>query len=56
MPSKSLLPWERATNIAIAIVGRAITTEKEIKERSTEIISKTKQRRLRAMALLGAII
>ena len=40
------------TTIALAIVGRAITIEREIKRRSKEIIAKIKQRRLRAITLV----
>ena len=40
----AFLDWKRATTIGIAIVGRAITIEREIKER-----------RLRTITLLGAI-
>ena len=43
------------TTIAIALVGRAINIEREIKRRSKEILTKMKQRRLRVMTLKGAI-
>ena len=40
------------TTIAIAIVGKAITSEREIKGRSKEIIAKMKKRRLRAITIV----
>ena len=43
------------TTFAIVIVGRAITIEREMKQRSKEIIAKMDQRRLRAITLQGAI-
>ena len=42
--------------LVIAIVGRAITIVREIKERSKEILPKIKQRRLREINLQGAIV
>ena len=53
LPIYCLLEQERAKTIAI--VGRAINIEKEIKERRKEITAKMKQRRLRAITLQGAI-
>ena len=45
---------ERATTIAIAIVGRANTIVREIEERSKEIKAKINQITLRAIILQGA--
>ena len=45
----------KATFIAIAIVGRAITIEKVIKKRSKELMSKFKHRQLRTINLKGAL-
>ena len=42
--------FERETNIAIVIVGRAITTDRAIKEKQ-----KIKLSKLKAMTILGAI-
>ena len=42
---------ERATTIARAIVGRAITKQREIKKRSKELILEVKLRKLRAITL-----
>ena len=39
----------------MVIVGRAITIDSEIKQRSKEIIPKNKQRRLGVITLQGAI-
>ena len=43
------------TTIGIAIVGRATTIEREIKERSKEIKPKIKKRKLRVITLRYAI-
>ena len=51
----SPLRARRVTAIAIVIVGRALTLEKEIKERSKEILAKIMQRRLRAITFQKAI-
>ena len=40
----------------MAIVERALTLEKEIKERSKKIIAKIMQRRLRAITFQKAIV
>ena len=40
---------------SIALVGRVITIEKEIKKRSKELIIKKKTKRLRAITLHSAI-
>ena len=43
------------TTIAIAILGRAITVEREIKKISKEITAKMKQKKLREITLQEAI-
>ena len=49
------LAFKNETTIATAIIWRAITIEREIKERNIEIIPKIKQKRLRAITLQGKI-
>ena len=44
----------RATTIAIAIVGRAITLEREPSKKKQKLIPKMMQRRLRVITLRGA--
>jgi hypothetical protein len=46
---------ERATTIAIAIVGRAITLKREPLKRKQRIDTKNDQRGLRVITLQGAI-
>ena len=45
----------RATTITMAIVGRAINTDGNMKERGKEIILNMNQNRLRAITLQGTI-